>query len=789
MKKLLALVLAVVMVLGLVACGGNTTPTTTAPAQANPSEPVETTTAPVAEKPIAELKSLANKVYGEDYVTLYSKFGKDVTIDQVIEDPETGFAYIEIDGTLYTLGLDFLSYAMVYNCAVPEGGVWQTEDDVYATWWKLYIQRWNYLLPEIPLYANEFYDLYNAQIGGVVEHPTNPYWAPASALIDWTSSKADNSIILGNSTDLSGKFRYANFGSQNPGAADLDIQNLIVGLETVVSTKEGGYIWNDTVVAEHSEVNNEDGSLTITIKLHDDLKFSDGSPVTAKNYIAFPLVFSTPVAAQAAGKDHMSGMNFVGYEAFAGYQGAEVDYVALKADKLAEAVAAAKTKAEEAGEEFDEAAFTAKWEADYVEPAKEFAGIRLLDDLTFSVTVDPQYLPYFYAVTYGSLSAQYLPLWLGEFDILDDGNGVYLSDGFYAKDGDAYAHAAHIEASAWDKTDAYPYSGPYCVESYNEADKSATLVKNEFFKGNYEGTVPQIAKVVYKKIVPDTQIADFESGNLDVISGITGGNQTNEAITLADKSNGKYVYTHYSRAGYGKLGFRGDFGPVQFVEVRQAIAYCMDRATFAKDFTGGFGGVVDGPYYTGSWMYKDAIADGMMLDAYATSADSAIAVLEAGGWVYNAEGGAYTEGVRYKKIPAAEMQPQDITFQSKDGAYKTVQIGDDYYMPLVLNWYGTSNNDFTDLLVTGFMENENIKAAGFAVQNTIGEFNPMLDELYQQPVYGFYSGTPLYTCFNFATGFTSAVYDYSWRWELEPTMFDNYSECYIKDLADAYWLK
>lgn len=749
MKKLLSLVLAVVMVLSLVACG-NKPAETTAPVETTTPAAVETTE-PVAQN-IAELKSLANKEYGVDYVSLYSKFGKDVTIDQVIEDPETGFAYIEIDGTLHTLGMDFLSYAMVYNCAVPEGGIWETEDDVYATWWKLYIQRWNYLLPEIPLYSNEYYDLYNAQIGGVVEYPTNPYWSPASALIDWTSSKEDNSIILGNATDLSGKLRYATFGGTNPGAADLDVQNLIVGLETVVASKEGGYVWNDTVVAEHSEVDNEDGSRTITIKLHDDLKFSDGSAVTAKNYIAFTLAFSTPVAAQAAGKDHMAGMNFVGFDAFNAYDG---------------------TNAAEDGS-----------------VSKEFKGIRLLDELTFSVTVDPQYLPYFYSIAYGSFSAQYLPLWLGEFDIMDDGNGVYLSDGFYAKDGDSFTHAAHIEAAAWDKTDAYPYSGPYCVESYNEADKSATLVKNEFFKGNYEGTVPQIGKVVYKKIVTDTQIADFESGNLDVIAGITGGNETNEAITLADNSNGKYVYSHYSRAGYGKLGFRGDFGPVQFVEVRQAIAYCMDRATFAKDFTGGFGGVVDGPYYTGSWMYKAAVADGMMLNAYATSADSAIAVLEQGGWVYNADGSDYAgTGVRYKKIAASEIQPQDITFQSKDGAYKTEKVGDDYYMPLVLNWYGTSNNEFSDLLVTGFMENENIKAAGFVVQNTIGEFNPMLDELYQQPIYGFYAGTPLYTCFNFATGFTSAVYDYSYNWEIEPTMFDNYSSCYIKDLADAYWLQ
>ena len=104
---------------------------------------------------MAELKPLANKEYGTDYVSLYSQFGKETSIADVIEDEETGFAYIERDGVRYQLGLDFLSMAMVYNTAVPEGGVWETEDDVYANWWKLYMQRWNYMMPEVPLYSNE----------------------------------------------------------------------------------------------------------------------------------------------------------------------------------------------------------------------------------------------------------------------------------------------------------------------------------------------------------------------------------------------------------------------------------------------------------------------------------------------------------------------------------------------------------------------------------------------------------------------------------------------------------
>ena len=718
MKKLLSLALAFTMLLSLV---------------------------PAAFAEEAETKTLTGKVWGEDYTSLYKQFGKDITIADVEEDEETGLCYIEKDGQKYELGLDFLSMAMVYNTKVA--GDYETEDDVYAAWWRLYMQRWNTLLPEIPLYSNEYYDLYNAQIKGVAEHPTNPFWSPAAALIDWTSEKADNSIILGNSTDLSGKFRYAAFGATQPGAADLDVYNLATGLGTVETTKEGGYEYNKTVVKEHSEVDNEDGSRTYTITIYDDLKFSDGSAITAKDYLVFPLVFSSPVAVAAAGKDHKAGLNFVGFESFNTYDGTEGS------------------------------------------GTKEFAGLRLIDDYTFSITISPDYLPYFYAVTYAGLTPYYRAMWIGDADVKDDGNGCYLTESFYAKNGDKFEKADLITATAQNTDETYPYTGAYAVKSYDNSDKSAVLEINPYFKGNYEGAKPSIQKVVYKKIVTSTQLEDLKAGTLDVIAGITGGDETNEALALADASEGKYVYTHYSRAGYGKLGFRADYGPVKYAEVRQAIAYCMDRAKFAKDFTGGYGGVVDGPYYAGSWMYKAAVEQGMILNAYATSVDSAIEVLTNGGWVYDKDGNEYVEGVRYKKIPAAEASENDINYKSKDGAYVTTKVGDDYYMPLAINWYGTSDNPFTDQLMTGFEKNDNMIAAGFNVQDTIGDFAPMLDELYQSAVYGYYSGSPMYSVFNFATGFTSAVYDYSYQMTLDPGMYDDYTAYYIKDMADVYWLK
>lgn len=718
MKKLLSLVLAAAMLLSLV---------------------------PAAFAEEAETKSINGKEYGVDYTSLYSQFGKETTIADVTEDEETGLCYIEKDGVEYELGLDFLSMAMVYNTQVVDG--WDTEDDVYATWWRYYMQRWNYLMPEIPLYANEYYDLYNAQIKGTDEHPTNPYWSPAAALIDWTSEKEDNSIIMGNTTDLSGKFRYAAFGGTNPGAADLDVQNLSTGLETVATTKEGGFEWNPTVVKSHEETMNEDGTRTYTVTIYDDLKLSDGTPVTVKNYVVFPMVFSSPVGVAAAGKDHQSGMTLEGFKTFNTYDGTEGS------------------------------------------GTKELAGLRMIDDYTYSITVSADYANYFYAISYAGLSAYDVSLWIGDADVKDDGNGVYFTDDFYAKEGDKYVMADHIVTASQNTDTTYPYSGPYVVKSYDSADKSAVLELNPNFKGNYEGVKPTIAKVVYKKIVSSTQLEDLKAGTLDVIAGITGGDETNEALALADGSDGKYVYTHYSRAGYGKLGFRADYGPAQFTEVRQAIAYCMDRAKFAKDFTGGYGGVVDGPYYSGSWMYKAAVDQGMILNAYATSVDSAIEVLTEGGWVYDAEGNDYVDGVRYKKIPGDIATENDINYKSKDGAYVTTKVGDDYYMPLVLNWYGTSDNPFTDQLMTGFASNDNVIAAGFNVQYTIGDFSPMLDELYQAAVYGYYSGSPMYSVFNFATGFTSAAYDYSYQMTIDPAMYDDYSAYYIKDQADVYWLK
>lgn len=685
-----------------------------------------------------------------DYTSVYDKIGSKISVDMV-DEKDDGTATVTYEGKTYELGMDFLSMAMVFNMKTSDA--YPTKDDVYNQWWKLYMQRWNKLVPEVPLYSNQYYDLYNAKIQGF---ETTPYWGPAEAILSCTIKEgAANSVILGSATELSGAFRNSSFGKSSPGASDQDIQKLTTGYDTLLSNKEGAYEWaSEDIVKSHDSKNNDDGTLTITIEIADDLKFSDGSAITAKNYLAAPLAGSSSVYAQASGSA-TAGLSYVGYEAFNAYDGTESDGA-----------------------------------------SKYFSGIRLLSDYEFSVTIIEDYAQYYYSDVYAAFSPQPMKLYLGAdgIDIKDDGEGCYIDNSFYETEEEdgitGFKQAKNIKANMnnWNKSDM-PYSGPYVVENYNASDLTATLKKNPNFKGDMrsEGKPAAIETVSYVRIVSETQLDQFKTGQVDVLAGITGGDDTKAAIKLTEDEPTKYAETHYDRAGYGKLAFRCDFGPTQFEEVRQAIMYTIDRDTFAKDFTGGYGTVVDGPYYTGMAAYK--ANDGKMkLNKYTFGSDNAKEVLEAGGWIYDKDGKEYSgKGIRYKKLSGYELSYDNLHYASIDNKYRTVKVGDDFYMPLVINWYGTQPNDVTDMLVTAWQQSASATSAiGMYITYKSGDFSYLVYGDYcHMAAYG-YNGTARCSAVNFATGFNSAVYDQSYYWTINPEYYDNYSNNYLMDQAD-FW--
>ena len=680
---------------------------------------------------------LGDVVERTDFRSVYSQIGEQVTVDKVTE--KDGFAYVTVDGKEYELGLDFLSMAMVYN--TRPAGNFTTAEEVYNEWWRLYIQRWNALVPEVPLYSNQYYDVYNAKIDRL---ETNPYWSVTNAIVG-ARVTGDSSVILGSNTELSGMFRNSAFGKSAPGAADLAIETLTTGYSTVNADMGGVYRWaGEEIVRRHTETENADGTKTFTVEIAKDLTFSNGAPIKAENYLIGVLVGSSKVMKEAGGGD-ASGLTLVGYEDFNAYAG----------------------------------------EGDPV----PFKGVRLLDEYTFSVTVKKEYADYYYAIRYGAFSPMPMALYGGRYALKDDGQGAYMEKGFYEKaekNGvSSYVMAGQIAQNVANvNANDFPYSGPYYVENYDAATRVATLKRNQRYKGDYRGKAT-IERISYVKIIPETQLDQLKKGRVDVLASVTGGEDTRAALALVD---GVYFKeNHYDRAGYGKLAFRCDFGPTQFAEVRRAVMHTIDRDEFAQTFTGGYGSVVHAPYYVGSAAYL-ATKDKLKLNTYEYSVEKAKTELVNGGWVYNAEGGEYAEGngVRYKKLSGYERTYNNLAFASTDNKYKTVKVDGEYYMPLVINWMGTQPNPVTDQLITAWQNNDNAgKKIGAYITYTSGDMNSALyGEYAQMPSYGFTKAR--YGAVNFATGFTSAVYDQSFSWTIDPEMFDNYSTNYLRDSADFF---
>ena len=569
--------------------------------------------------------------------------------------------------------------------------------------------------------------------------------------------KNENKVIVGNITEMSGDFRWPGFDGGAPAASDQDVTKLTVGYGTMELDQSGKYVWNKTVVKSHSEEEDKDGNLVITIEINPGLKFSDGSEVKAQNYLAYILACSTKVAvnAKSAGT---AGLNYVGFDEFNKYVGEDV-------------------KVEGA--------------------SKEFKGVRLLSDYKFSVAVKaPDFYPYYFAKNYGAQTPNPLGLVLGDdVEVKDDGNGAYLTEKWYEKAEDSkpdaltFVKTKHLTEARYDTT-KYPYSGPYMIKNYDKGTKEAVLELNPNFAGDFAGQKPSIKTIVYTKIVEETQLEQLKTGAIDVMSNVTGGKETKEALDMMKGSEGKFKETHYQRAGYGKIQFECDFGPTMFAEVRQAVAYLLNRAEFCQTFTGGYGVVVDGPYSPDFAMYK-AVKDDLNITKYEFSPANAKAVLEKAGWVYNSKGEKYVEGaegvdaVRYKKLEGDalnDVNKKYATVANTDGVtYKTVKVGNDYYMPLAINWFGSQPNTVTDLLTTTLSNSKDLAAAGMVIRSTTGDFTALVANINRNPEQGF-SGTPTYGMYNLATGWNTSDYDYAFNWSLDPNFFP-YS---VNKLFDEY---
>lgn len=488
---------------------------------------------------------------------------------------------------------------------------------------------------------------------------------------------SNKQIVIGDITEPSGEISpyWTNAGS------DYSAYKMVTGLETVSVDRDGKWLYDETVVKDVLETENEDGSKTWTFTINEGLMYSDGTPITAKDYV-FNILFwySNEVVTDLEASEAISAMSQY-------YVGAS-EYLNGESDT--------------------------------------FKGVHLLDEMTFSVTVAAEHLPYYYGKALVSIVPEYMYGWVPEdVTIEETENGAKFSDNFTAE----YI-GAKVEEFRWNPT---AFSGPYVITDYDESAYAYTLTRNPNYPGNYEGQTANIETVILKHIPEDTLIDQLKTGAVDVITAIGDGATIEAGLDLVDE--GEFDYITYPRAGYGMISFKCNQGPTQFTAVRQAIMYLIDRNAFAQTFTGGHGTVVHGPYGAQQWMVNEHAEEIDALNSYSYSPESAIAVLEEDGWVYNEDGSDYSgEGIRHKKLD--------------DGTY----------MPLIIEWFSSENNSVSDLIVTSLQNNPDLAAAGMKINQTVGTFSDLLINYYDN------STENPYQMFNLASGFGNP-YDVAYSFE------------------------
>ena len=146
-------------------------------------------------------------------------------------------------------------------------------------------------------------------------------------------------------TPLTGNFFTSMWGN---GSSDIDVRSMIHGYNLVEwNVEKGVFMPDESVVSGITAMREENGNVTFVIVLYDDLFYSDGSRITAWDY-AFSFLLEMSPAVKLVGAVPMQKEFLIGSETYA----------------------AGRTNV--------------------------LSGVRVTDDYTIAITLDHEYLPFFY---------------------------------------------------------------------------------------------------------------------------------------------------------------------------------------------------------------------------------------------------------------------------------------------------------------------------------------------------------------------------------------------------------
>lgn len=450
-----------------------------------------------------------------------------------------------------------------------------------------------------------------------------------------TPKRVFDEIVVGTATRPSGYF-FTNLWGNN--TTDMDVRALLHGYSPVYLHEQITYATNPTVVESLRIGDYPDGNAVYIIKLKPELRYNDGSSITAADYV-FSLLLQTHPALAALGADS-SAFGFL-----AGYG----EYHAGETDVL--------------------------------------SGVRLLDELTFSMEISADYLPYFYEL--GLLDVYPYPIAeiAPGFEVIDTGAGVQLR----SLSGTEALSQALLQETILNPESGYMThpkvtSGPYTLTAYDEAEGTASFVVNDYFLGTHDGALPTIQRLALRPVNPDNAAALLASGEVHLLNKLANGRNVAEAMAVMNDAGA--ALSNYPRMGLGFISFNGQSGPFASEALRKALAYAVDVEALSAAFSP-YAIPVYGYMGLGQWMYQyvnqedapvfaetdeDIAAwtalslDG--LNRYDFDLEKSRRLLIEDGWTLNASGDAYVDGqdtVRYKLVDG-QLEPLQVRWGRTQGS-------------------------------------------------------------------------------------------------------------------------
>jgi peptide/nickel transport system substrate-binding protein len=232
-------------------------------------------------------------------------------------------------------------------------------------------------------------------------------------------------------------------------------------------------------------------------------------------------------------------------------------------------------------------------------------------------------------------------------------------------------------------------SGPFMFKEWVKGDH-LTLVRNPHYwqKDSSGQQLPYLSSVTYRPITNGTvEFTNLQTGNIDVADGV------DPNLVAQAQADPNLVYKQQPSLSFGGFMINTKAAPFDNVNVRQAVAWGINRDEIVKTVLKGVGVVAQGPLSPGSWAYDSNFAP------YSYDTNKAKTLLQQAGvssvtfTLLIASGSPLT--TQEAQFLQSELQPAGITVNIKPEVFATLldDTAAHNFQAALVGWSGRPDPD------------------------------------------------------------------------------------------------